>query len=247
MKKLLVSFLILAMSTVTLIGCNGSYNAGGGNPDTAIDFQASLGGTENVGTGNKTEESKNEESKAEENKGQEQKAEIIASIDLTEVDKYNRIGLLTEEERKEYAKKLLEAILAVGDGKAWGEYYGVTNVTEEEKSSQYGNYGTAFVSVLVEDAEGVDYAEEDWSTDKSECYYRRFYAEDAAKVIKLIHVMSEGVADEYYIVAVHGVNEAGITVRSNYKYNKQGEPTSASVMEVGESNQVTDSENFNWK
>jgi len=243
MKKLLVSFLILAMSTVTLMGCNGSYNAGGGNPDTAIDFQASLGGsTENVGAGNKTEESK-----AEENKGQEQKGEIVVSLDWKDLNKYNRIGALTDEERKEYAKKLLETIIAMGDGKAWAEYYGVTNVTEGEKSAQYGNYGTDFYRVGITNDENVPYVQEEWSVDKSECYYRRFYAEDSTGVIKIIYVMGSEIESEYYTVAVHGVNEAGTIVRTNYMFDKQGVPRSSDILEIGDDNKVSDSENFRWK
>lgn len=242
MKKLLVSFLILAMSTVTLMGCNGSYNSGGGNPDTAIDFQASLGGSENVGAGNKAEESKDEE-----NKGQEQKGEITASLDWEELNKYNCIGILTDEERKEYAKKLLETIIAMGDGKAWAEYYGVTNVTEGEKSAQYGNYGTDFYRVGITNDENVPYVQEEWSVDKSECYYRRLYAEDSSGVFKIIYVMGSEIESEYYIVAVHGVNEAGMVVRTNYMYNKQGVPLTAGIMEFSEDNKVSDSETFNWK
>lgn len=238
MKKLLVSLLILALSASTLVGCGGSYNSGGGNPSTAIDFQASLGGS----TNDKSEESKNDADKS-----GAQSLEITASIELTEVDKYNRLGLLVEEGRKEYAEKLLAAIFAVGDGKAWGEYYGVTKVAEEEKSAQYGNYGTAFYSVLVEDEEGVDYAQEEYSADKSECYYRRFYAEDAAKVVKLIYVLHYGENKDYYMIAVNGVAENGNKVMSTYEYNREGVPTSAWVREVDANNKIIDSEQFSWK
>lgn len=83
MKKLLVILLALAMSAATLVGCGSSDNSGGGNPDTATDFEANLGGRdENVGTGNKGEDGKKEESPK----------EITASIDLNELDNYNPQG-----------------------------------------------------------------------------------------------------------------------------------------------------------